>query len=159
MPSAPVRPGRRKWQRWGRVVLLGSGLGLLQVLLLIGVLFVSDNWYTPIAGGMLLLYLLFPAWEGYLTVQQSESGKVRAALLTGVLVGVIGALPPIITLVVGDVLAPPAPPAPCYKVPLCGISSDPGLHLALAYVGIFFEGLGGLVGGLLGGLIGGSLAW
>jgi hypothetical protein len=147
MQLSSARSAGRRWLRWGRVLLFGVLLGLLQMLLLTqgaGLAQWSASWLPAIALGA-LLYGLIPALEGFLTSRWK--GDASSGQRAGCLVGGIGFL--VIALTEAGKLALTPPPA-CKS--FCQDLSGP-----LYVVSVAVAAYGGAVGGRLGGWIGGIL--
>lgn len=155
--SAPSR--WRRWLRWGRVLLLGMVLGMLQFLLLTQAA-ALEQWSAsslPAVAIGALLYLLIPALAGFLAARQS--GGASSGTGSGCLVGGIGLLAIAVASILANALTPPPPPPPpcppdCPRLP-------PKFFTTLEGEGIFYimllEVLGGVAGSLLGGRLGGVL--
>ncbi len=154
MQSASARPQQPALHH-RRIILLGLALGLLLALLLEGTAF-QRLWLISSEAGVAvgaLLYLLFPALEGFLTARQG--GDSRAGTRSGRWVGGIGIIPPAIDLVAHAVIWLVNRPE-CSSI-ACGLFYSPQFILAITLYSLLLQGMGSVLGGLLGGWLGGQL--
>jgi hypothetical protein len=158
-----ARTRQRRWRGWGRVLLLGVVLGIIEGLLILG--WGLQHWslaWMLVVGLGLCFYLFIPAVEGFLAARQS--GKAFSASGTGCLVGGMGFL--VLALAVAGALLvlPLTVRTDCPQGETCsrvdtgyavGLGTFYFKSMIIAF--LMIEGLAGGIGGVLGGWIGGVL--
>ena len=142
-------PARSRWHCWwsrGRILVLGMVLGLVEFPLLS-----QPHWWAALVALIVLLYLLIPAFAGYMVARHSRdtsSGRRAGCLVGGIsflaLAGTIALFPP-----------PDLPPPSGEFQFLSSLNSPMFLISGILPCG----GLGSAVGGMLGGAIGALGRW
>lgn len=168
MQTAQVQLSKQKWLRRGRVLLLGIALALVPPSFLYLPLIFAYSAAQPtqplplgwriialsIAALSLLLYLLIPAVEGYLTGRQNAEGC--AGVDRGCLVGAASILAFLLAtaLFLGLVASRLITTCP----PTCGEFNGNGFLVGVPLALLAAHVLGCIIGGILGGWLGGLLA-
>jgi hypothetical protein len=151
--SAPARSRWHSWLRWGRVLLLGVLLGLLQTLLFFQAQ-ALNQWSTSSLTSICLValgYLLLPALEGFLTSRQSD--HLSGGIGTGCLVGVMGFLIAALSISIWAASLPNT----CGSGAAIACGGIAASGRAIIFSLLLWEGVGGVIGGLIGGGIGAIL--